>query len=269
MKLIERPFVYAYQVPTLAAQATLLAQQVQVNADHIFLMRQQNGFITGTSTATFAMRFADAMRRFRSNDFVNMGSDLRGLATTGLWSPVVPQVAYPPLSTIEMEFRNDQQGGSAKMTMLFSGVGLYKPGTVWAPELPAKFAISRFVYTVPCSITRGAAATQQNDYILQIKADAGFLFTHAQVEPDTSAGIGGYTDLRIRLKDRWGKYYSNDFIPINALFGQVAERPGIIYPGIYMEPNETFMFDLLLNDTGGAATLNLQIAFEGFKVFRK
>jgi len=235
----------------------------------VFLMRAQNGFITGTSTATFAMRFADAMRRFRSADFVNIASDIRALATTGVWSPVVPQVAYPPNSNLEMEFRNDQQAGSAKMTILFGGVGLYKPGSVWAPQLPARFSVSRFVYTVSASIARAAAATQQNDYILQIKPDAGFMFTHAQVMADGSSGIGGYTDLRIRFKDRWGKYYSNDFIPINAYLGNSVEQPGILYPGIYMEPNETFLFDLQLNDTGGAATLNLQIAFEGYKVFQK
>lgn len=269
--LVERHYDYVFKTGTLTANQILTGQQQKINADAPFILRSLQAFIEGAGGQTneLSMRFADANGRFRSNTLLNLQPDLDGSLGFAQFAPIYPQIVYPPNSNIEIDLRNDL-GSSRAMSIVFQGITLHPRGSVYAPQFPAKFALIPFVYPINFQIVRGAASVTLSDQVLQVKSDADFLFTHGQVLPDSSQGIGNFNDLRIRLKDVQDKYYSSDYVPINLMLGNnFAENPGLVYPGIYIEKNGFLRFDLQLNDTGGAATLFGQIAFNGFKVFPK
>lgn len=266
MNLIERHFTYTPGPVTLAANATSPNLQIVIASDAPFVLRSIGGN-NFASLALFSMKFADASGRYRMNVGRNMfQTSLLG----GLFAPIYPQIVYPPTSNLEFvlsNFNNSQR----TMTPYFRGITLHRPGTVYAPDFPPKFELLPFAYPLEVAIVEGAATVLLPDQNLFIKNDADFLFTDAQVTADISRGVGGYTDLRVKIKDRLGKYYSNDFIDINSYLGSnagIAEEPSILYPGIYLQRNDYLAFDFQLNDTGSPGqTLFFEVLCKGFKVF--
>lgn len=266
MDLVERPFTYTSGPVTVTASQSSPNLQIPISSDGPFVMRGIGGnnfaFLAG-----FSIRFADASGRYRMNVGRNMfQTSLLG----GLFAPIYPQIVYPPTANIEFILKNFTNTNRT-MTPYFRGVTLYRPGTVYAPPFPQKFELLPFDYPLEVQIVEGAAPVVLTDQNLFIKNDADYLFTHAQVTADISRGIGGYTDLRVKIKDRLGKFYSNDFIDINSYLGSnagIAEEPSILYPGIYLKRNDYLAFDFQLNDTGAPGqTLFFELLCKGFKVF--
>lgn len=267
MELIERHFTYTLPNISVVGGKDSPNLQISIASDAPFILRSIGGnnfaFLAG-----FSMRFADAAGRYRMNVGRNMfQTSLLG----GLFAPVYPQIVYPPTSNLEFILHNFSTTRS--ITPYFRGITLHRPGTVYAPPFPAKFELLPFDYPLEVAIVEGSATVLLPDQNLFIKNDADFLFTHAQVTADISRGIGGYTDLRVKIKDRLGKFYSNDFIDVNSYLGNnagIAEEPSILYPGIYLQRNDFLAFDFQLNDTGSPGqTLFFEVLCKGFKVFPK
>jgi hypothetical protein len=288
--LIERPFDYIQSTGTLAANALSGNRQIRINSDAPFVCRARGAMVDelNSSFNLFSTKYTDADGRYRSNTFLNLEADLPA-SFGNLLTPVWPQIVYPPNSNIEYQVRNDEPAISNALSVLFRGITLHAEGTVYAPKLPAKFDVERYAYTMNVQIQETLAnPTLLRDVFLFIQSDADFLITDTMLRSDISQGVGGFTDLRVRFKDRLGKYYSNvldtstgvafvtgGFVPVNMILGTDAAffgagtgtDPTVAYPGIYLKANDYLAFDFLLNDTGFAQTLFFQVVFNGYKVF--
>lgn len=270
MDLIERHFTYTQANVVVPASASTSNLQIPIASDAPFVLRSIGGnnfaFLAGLS-----IRFADASGRYRQAN--NVGRNMFQTSLIGgLFAPIYPQIVYPPTSNLEFIIKNFTNTPRT-VTPYFRGITLHTPGSVYAPPFPANFELLPFDYPLEVAIVEGAATVLLPDQNLFIKADADFLFTHAQVNCDVSRGVGGYTDLRVKIKDRLGKFYSSDFIDINAYLGNnegIAEEPSILYPGIYLKANDFLAFDFQLNDTvAPGVTLFFELLCKGFKVFPK
>jgi hypothetical protein len=77
-----------------------------------------------------------------------------------------------------------------------------------------------------------------------------------------SGGIG------IRIRDFGGKYYSNDYVPVEVLFGfDHAQIPGLIYPEIYTPKNQALYFDFTTLSPLVTPVAQLVLAFKGMKIY--
>lgn len=83
-------------------------------------------------------------------------------------------------------------------------------------------------------------------------------------------GLGAGVNTRgigVRWKDLSGKYYMNDYIPLEMAFGfDNSQRPGLVYPEIYIPKNQQMYFDFN-NLDGSALDGTLTLAFKGSKVY--
>ena len=59
------------------------------------------------------------------------------------------------------------------------------------------------------------------------------------------APVGANRAIGIRIKDLTGKYYMNDYIPLDLIFGfDNSQTPGLLYPELYIPKNQHIWFDL-------------------------
>ena len=277
MNMVERHFDYIIKTGNIVAGAHSPLLQIQINPDAPFIARQIGAFLEGFGGQQneFSFRFADAAGRYRQSQLANMQAYMENVNGSGpQFGPIYPQIFYPPNSNIEIDVQNDLAAATKSQSIGFRGTTLHRPESIYSPTYPPKFDLLEFSYPVPFQIVRGAATVLLKDQILQIASDADFVVTHCDCQPDISQGIGSFNDLRMKMKDPLGKFYSNDFIPVEWFLGNegvtsITENPPTLYPAIYMKANDVFLFDLQLNDTGAAATLFATALFKGYKVFRR
>src|SRR6185369_14153650 len=83
-----------------------------------------------------------------------------------------------------------------------------------------------------------------------INADADFVW-QAGTQTD-QPGTGGGVDpvgtrvrrVGVKFKDWSGKYYMNDYVPLELIFGfDNSQTPGLVYPEIYIPKNQQLYFD--------------------------
>lgn len=87
-----------------------------------------------------------------------------------------------------------------------------------------------------------------------------------------AGGGGGVTPvgvdraIGIKIKDWTGKYFMNDYVPLDLIFGfDNSQTPGLVYPEIYIPKNQLLFLDLL-----GFEAVSPQIValtFKGEKVY--
>jgi hypothetical protein len=77
-----------------------------------------------------------------------------------------------------------------------------------------------------------------------------------------SGGIG------IRIRDYSGKYYSNDYVPVEILFGfDHSQAPGLVYPEIYVPKNQALYFDFSTLSGLVTPVAQLVLSFKGQKIY--
>ena len=77
-----------------------------------------------------------------------------------------------------------------------------------------------------------------------------------------SGGIG------VKIKDYRGKYYMNDYVPVELLFGfDHSQTPGLFYPEIYIPRNQALYFDFTTLSSLPAAVAQLVLSMKGQKVY--
>lgn len=278
MNMVERHFDYIIKTGNIVAGAHSPLLQILINPDAPFICRQIGAFLEGAGGQQneFSFRFADAAGRYRQSQLANMQAYMQAVNSAGApqFAPIYPQIFFPPNSNIEIDVQNDLAAATKSQSLGFRGTTLHRPESIYSPTYPPRFDLLEFSYNVPFQIGRAATTQLLKDQILQIASDADFVVTHCDCQADISQGIGSFNDLRMKLKDPLGKFYSNDFIPVEWFLGNegvtsITENPPTLYPAIYMKANDVFLFDLQLNDTGGAATLFANALFKGYKVFRR
>jgi hypothetical protein len=80
--------------------------------------------------------------------------------------------------------------------------------------------------------------------------------------------VGPTGGIGIRIRDWNGKYYMDDFTPIELIFGFAhAQTPGLLYPEIYIPKNQALYFDFSTLSNIPAAVAELTLSLKGQKVY--
>ena len=185
-------------------------------------------------------------------------------------TPVQPNIIYPAGSRITFDYKALTGLNPELVTVVFIGTKLGAPGQWWNGSYPAKFKTRPFFgYTLQISTATLPALNQQ----LAIERDADFVLqTGVQTNYPAAAltPVGAVRGLGIKMKDWGGKYYMNDYVPLELIFGgfDYSQTPGVIYPEIYIPTNQAIYFDLaLLGLTVLVGSPLLTLMFAGLKVY--
>lgn len=81
-------------------------------------------------------------------------------------------------------------------------------------------------------------------------------------------GFGVWRGLGVRIRDWSGKYYMNDFIPAELIFGfDNSGTPGLLYPEIYIPKNQALYLDLKALAPIPVGAGGVTLTFKGQKIY--
>ncbi len=116
--------------------------------------------------------------------------------------------------------------------VVFCGVKMYTPGAVWKPEYPSTARVR------PYNGYNLQPVIPSANVPLTIAPDAGFVWRAGGQAPGGTRGFG------VKFKDWSGKYFMNDFVPADLIFGfDNAQTPGFLYPEIFIPKQQALYFD--------------------------
>ena len=164
-----------------------------------------------------------------------------------LISPITPNIIFPPQSVITVDLQTlNPATKTPSAVIVFVGTKIYKPGDIWQPTYPEKWTARPYTNSliVPnVTITSGPILNQP----FIVEKDADFVFqmgAYADSDSTTGGLPMSLADLGFRMRDAFGKGYSNDYVPIALLFPFMnAALPGFVYPEIYVPASQLLLFD--------------------------
>ncbi len=234
--------------------------------------------------STFPARFAQA------SNFIPERLQMANFGQAGNPGPVFPQIVYPANGVIQIDVFNAGASAVTNLTFYWRGVKLFPWGAVPAYTYPKKMASLSFSYPILVS-QLGVSETRLNQ-VFTVKPDADFVIRAGQATAPFQTGDTPRTlaEVAITLRDFNKKPYSNDFVPLDILFGAGSwpstipigpsttviapfgtgpSQPGLIYPEIYLPANHQLIYDLQRTDgaSGANQAEDLFINLIGSKVF--
>jgi hypothetical protein len=275
----ERNTEFSLFLGNVAPNSQLPAQQMKLSTDGPFVLREIA--VTGAGgqlIPSLTIKFQDARGAFLEQDFISSLQEVAYGGNDSVLTPIVPQVIYPPNGNIVFYISNTNPSVTAtSLRVVFRGVTLFPLGAVLNRQRYPKY-FREIPYIYEQSPTMTVAPTLNN--ILNIQPDSAFALRAlliAQQGPGFQSFVG--SDFQIALKDVNGKYYeipaqqgtliggpTYNGVFVNTIAGETtANRPGILVPEIYLEPNASLYYDL--NGPSGSLPLTLWIAFIGAKIF--
>lgn len=230
-------------------------------------------------------------RDFRQQDYILESLQMAYYGQFGNPKPIAPGILFPAGSVMRIDLRNTGSGGISNLQFFFRGYKLYPWGSVIANTYPAECASQSFAYPVFVS-QLGFSELRQNQ-IFTVKTDADFVLRAGCTFPISSSGEESprtLAEVFIILKDPDKKPYSNDFIPMDVLWGNSAfpavvpvgptpsfttpfgtgpGQPGLFYPEIYVPKNHQLLYDLWRQDGAVGSNQSEDFTFNliGAKVF--
>ena len=266
--MIERPQFYVAKFPNLSGTATYgnLGSALQTDSDSLFRMFGIACYVFGSAgdaegaagNINFTLRFTRPdgtswfQRRLTSAQALNPYDvqAANGAGGTGFsppyyvyMSPLSPNMVYPPQTAINIDFEN--LTANQRVYVVFCGTKVFQDGSIYAPTYPAKYrARPYFGYALQFS----SNLLPLSNLPLSVAPDADFVWqTGAQTDAPGSGSltpVGAMRGLGCRFRDWTGKYYMNDFVPVELVFGfDNSQRPGMVYPEIYIPKNQQIFFD--------------------------
>lgn len=248
--------------------------------------------------APFALRsVASSGMPYQGFQFVITGMDQRlytagtpATAVDSLLNPasffiVYPQITFPTQIVIQVSVTDLSGDGISSGVLVFRGCKIYRPGTVFGPQYPAKFSELNFRYTYPFTIAQGTTESPTVLYSqpLDIQADADFVVRMLSgfVQPEGDGYTVGAQD--VILRDQYGKPYSTDsgggpgWVPMETLFpvpngdtvsvDQWTSVPDVtIYPEIYIPKSQQLLIDI--RRTAGTQNDTYNLTLHGSKIFQ-
>lgn len=267
--MIERHQDYVLNNITVPANGSV-KYVVPLDSDAPFALRciLSSGMPTnnGQSVFEFTLTGMDDRRYMGGNGDPANGVD--SLVNPGSLPFIVyPQITFPSNIAIQATVIDTSGVGITSASLVFRGTKLYPPGTQFGPAYPQPFSELNFRYVYPLIVAQGSAGTPSLllNQPMNIQSDADFV-----VRMCSAANILGdvYDPLNTwaRLRDQYGKPYSNDWVPIELLFPQTNEPYSTIYPEIYLKKSTQLLLDLMR--TSGIQTNTIQIVLHGSKIFQ-
>lgn len=258
-ELLERPQWYVANMlnPALTANYLIENQELRLDSDAPFRATGVCVYVVGNTpnTQNITLRFTRPdgswVQKFLTSGEALNPFDQGAVAGAGgnnppfysYASPLGTNLLYPPNASILVDYLD--LTGNATVLVVFIGTKIFEAGNVWAPTYPARYtARPYFGY----SLQFQTGALPIFDFPLNINPDADFVW-QAGRQTDQPAGgslspVGSVRSLGCKFKDWAGKYYQNDFMPVELLFGfDNGQFPGLLYPEIYIPKNQALYFD--------------------------
>ena len=226
-------------------------------------------------------------RDFRQQDYILESLQMAYYGQFGNPKPIAPGILFPAGSVLRLDLRNTGPT-ITNLQFFFRGHKLYPWGAVIENHYPPKFAPQTFSYPVFVS-QLGVSELRQNQ-IFTVKTDADFVLRAGCTFPISDVDSRTLAEVSIILKDPDKKPYSNDFIPMDVLWGNSAfpavvpvgptpslvtpfstgpGQPGLFYPEIYVRKNHQLLYDLWRQDGAVGSNQSEDFTFNliGSKVF--
>jgi hypothetical protein len=286
--MIPRHQDYVFNIPTIAAGATLEGFPLRLDPDAPFVLRGRALRVPYSAEHLQAglqwlnMRFTDANGSYRQEQPVPQTLVGAYFGQQGNPIPEWPNLTYPASGVIWVDLVNTGANAITNLQLFFRGVKLYPQGVMPGYTYPQRFAGLPFVY--PVTVAALGVTETRNNLIFTVKPDADFVFR---------AGQAGRTlapltwEVFITLKDWTGKAYSNAPIHADVFFGRTntpsaypvgltsvhpitgALSPGLAYPEIYLPLKQQLYYDISRSDAAYQGALPVDYPFEliGQKVF--
>jgi len=273
--------------------------ELQLDPDAPFMLRGRavrqayDSSLTQNNLQFLAMKWTGPQRgEFRQQDFVLESLAMANFGQDGNPKPIRPSITYPASGIIGVNLINRGPNPITNLTFFFRGVKLFPWGSVPAYRYPTSIKGISFSYPIPI-LNLGPTEIRQN-LIFQPKPDADFIFRAGEATPPFGSGEGEsrrqFAEVAIKLYDWSKKPFSNDFVPLDILFGGGTfpasipfgatpdfivpfgpgpGQPGLIYPEIYVPRLNQLLYDLQRTDGNVNANQNESFVINliGSKVF--
>lgn len=254
--LTERPQWYAKRFPNttrpVAGQSNL-GFEIRTDSDApfratgvaVYVFNEASAALGAAGNVGVTLRVARADRSWMQKHIISAqqlnpydadspaGAAGQPAAFFSYFSPLSPNAFYPAGASIVIDLVQLPGVVDALVMVVLIGTKLFRPGAVWAPTYPVKYRGRPFNgYNLQAPIP-------STDQPMNVGADADFVWRGGAQTPGTSRAFG------VKFKDWNGKYYMNDFIPADLIFGfDNSQTPGLLYPEIYIPKQQALYFDL-------------------------
>lgn len=230
---------------------------------------------------------------FRQQDYVPEALQMANFGQLGNPKPVSPQIQYPAGSVLRIDLQNTGASTITNLTFYWRGVKLYPPGAVPAYTYPKQMAALSYAWDWQITALPPAAPPRLNIPIQLQTTDGDYVIRGGLATPPfQSAGPRTLAEVFIVLKDHQNKPFSNDYMPLDILFGAGSwpstfpigltpsliapfgpgpALPGLFYPEIYVPRLTQLFYDVSRTDgiVGTNQNEDIIISFVGSKVFAK
>lgn len=252
--MMERFWIYTSRV-SVPGNKLLDSVTVPMDGDAPFAMRAM-GSESGSSAEVRTLRADDS---YFQSGLVNCFL-FHTFSQTPNFGPIYPQLVYPAGGQLKYDV-NNLSGGTLAHVMYFRGAKLYPDGALPAPPYPRKYREIPYHCNTTFTVKNGAVP---NLYDLPIFPNMPYVFALRSLQYAVDANSPAFpSDLRIRLKDQWGHYFSNDYIRIqNIALSFAADIPGLIVPEILIPAGGSIFFDVFQAGTPGADVI-IQLTADG------
>jgi hypothetical protein len=241
--MIERPQWYVQRFADSGVVGSSLLNVIkQLDTDAPFRLHSIAIVSYGGDLSNFSLRYTDPALRWVQRNLIPaqaLNPQASGVVTpppTFIYpSPVSPNMLYQPGGMVQFDFSDLPNFSSTLVFIVLCGTKIFPDGGTWAPSYPKSYrALPFFGYTLQIPVSNLPAL----DFPLNIQQDADFVWQAGQ-QWSSSNGLG------VKIKDWQGKYYMDDYVPVEVLFGYAnAQLPGLVYPEIYIPKNQRLYFDV-------------------------
>jgi hypothetical protein len=287
------------RLASVAAGAIIEGMKFRIDSDAPFELRSRAVRQAYTTALTqdglqfLSTRWTGPAQDYRQQVLIPERLQLTYFGQVGNPGPVSKPIRYPANGIIMIDVFNAGANPITNLTFFFRGVKLFPWGAVPAYTYPRKMGGLTFSYPVPILALPPSGPPRQN-VPFTVKADADFVVRGGQATAPFTTGAGGsrrtLAEVGIVLKDFNGKPYSNDYVPLDILFGAGnwpatiplgatpdfispfgtgPATPGLFYPEIYVPKNHQLWYDVQRTDGAVNANQNedLTVNLIGQKVF--
>ncbi len=202
--------------------------------------------------------------------------------------PVFPQIVYPANGVILIDVQNSGASAVTNLTFFWRGVKLFPWGAVPEYTYPRKMAALSFAD--PILVSQLGVSELRLNQVFTVKQDADFVIRGGQATAPTTGAGRTLAEVSMILRDFNKKGYSNDFVPLDILYGAAnwpltipfgptpsfvspfgtgPAQPGLYYPEIYVPANHQMIYDVQRSDgaVGSNQAEDVVINLIGSKVF--
>jgi hypothetical protein len=286
------------RLASVAAGATITGMKFRIDTDAPFELRTRAVRQAYTTALTqdglqyLYSRWTGPAQDYRQQVLIPERLQMTAYGQVGNPMPLGKPIRYPANGIIMLDISNTGTSALTNLTFFFRGVKLFPWDTVPAYTYPRRFAGLSFAY--PVRILALAPSDLRQNVPFTVKPDADFVLRAGQATAPFTSGSGGsrrtLAEVGFVLKDWNGKPYSNDFVPLDILFGAAnwpstipigatpdlmppfgtgPATPGLFYPEIYVPANHQLWYDVLRTDTAINSNANedLTVNLIGQKVF--